>query len=125
MDTVRERDGRTNGEGGINIYTVSGVGWLAAGKLLCSKGSPVWCSVMTWRDGMREQRRSLSPVVQSCSTLCDSMDCSTPGFPAHHQLPELAQTHVHQVGDAIQPSHPLSSPSHLAFNLSQHLGLFK
>ena len=51
-----------------------------------------------------------SSVTQSCPTLCDPMDCSTPGFPAHHQLPELAQTRV-QVGDAIQPSHPLSSPS--------------
>ena len=53
------------------------------------------------------------------------MDCSTPGFPVHHQLLELAQTHVHRVGDAIQPSHPLSSPSSPAFNLSQHQGLFQ
>ena len=53
----------------------------------------------------------LSSVTQSCLTLCDPMDCSTPGFPVHHQLPELAQTHVHRVGDDIQPSHPLSSPS--------------
>ena len=53
------------------------------------------------------------------------MDCSTPGFPIHHQLPELTQTHVHRVGDAIQPSHPLSSPSPPAFSLSQHQGLFK
>ena len=51
-----------------------------------------------------------SSGAQSCLTLCDPMDCSTPGFPVHHQLPELAQTHVHWVGDAIQPSHPLSSP---------------
>ena len=64
-------------------------------------------------------------VTKSCPTLGDPMDCSTPGFPAYHQLPELAQTHVHRVGDAIQPSHPLSSPSPPAFNLSQHLGLFK
>ena len=53
------------------------------------------------------------------------MDCSTPGFPVHRQLPELDQTHVHQVNDAIQPSHPLSSPSPPAFNLSQHQGLFQ
>ena len=53
------------------------------------------------------------------------MDCSTPGFPVLHQLPELAQTHVHWVGDAIQPSHPLSSPSSPIFNLSQHQGLFQ
>ena len=66
-----------------------------------------------------------SSVAQSCPTLCDPMDRSTPGLPVHHQLPELAQTHVHQVSDAIQPSHPLSSPSLPAFNLSQHQGLFK
>ena len=53
------------------------------------------------------------------------MDCSTPGFPVHHHLPELAQTHVHRVGDVIQPSHPQSSPSPPAFNLSQHQGLFQ
>ena len=60
-----------------------------------------------------------------CPTLSDPMDCSTPGFPVHHQLLELPQTHVHQVGDAIQPSHPLSPPSPPAFNLSQHQGLFQ
>ena len=57
--------------------------------------------------------------------LCDPMDCSTPGFPVHHQFPELTQTHVHRVGDATQPSHPLSTPSAPAFNLSQHQGLFQ
>ena len=57
--------------------------------------------------------------------LCDPMDCSTPGFPVHHQLPELAQSHVHGVGDAIQPSHPLSFPSPPALSLSQHQSLFK
>ena len=59
-----------------------------------------------------------SSAAQSCPTLCDPMDCSTPGFPIHHQLLELAQTHVHRVGDAIQPSHPLLSPSPPALNLS-------
>ena len=59
-----------------------------------------------------------SSVAQSCPILCDPMVCSTPGFPVHHQLPELTQIHVHQVSDAIQPSHPLSSPSLPAFNLS-------
>ena len=65
--------------------------------------------------------------VQSLGSvwLCNSMDCSTPGLPVHHQLPELAQTHVHWVGDAIQPSHPPSSPSPPALNLSQHQGLFQ
>ena len=67
----------------------------------------------------------LSSVAQSYLTLWDHMDYSTPGFPVLLQLLELAQTHVHQVGDAIQPSHPLSSPSPPAFNVSQHQGLFK
>ena len=66
-----------------------------------------------------------SSVAKSCLTLCKPMDYSTPGFPAHHQLPELTQTHVHQVSDAIQPSHPLSPPSPPAFNLSQHQGLLQ
>ena len=66
-----------------------------------------------------------SSVAQSCLTLCDPMKCSTPGVPVHHQLPEFTQTHIHQVGDAMQPSHPLLSPPPLAFNLSQHQGLFK
>ena len=65
-----------------------------------------------------------SSVTQLCPTLCDPMGCSTPGFPVHHQLPKLAQTHVHQVGDAIRPS-SLSSPSPPAFILSQHQSLFK
>ena len=62
---------------------------------------------------------------QSCPTLCDPMDCSMPGFPVHHQLPKLVQTHVHWVSDAIQPSHPLLAPSPPAFNLSQHPSLFQ
>ena len=64
-------------------------------------------------------------MAQSCRTLCDPMDCSMPGLPVHHQLSELTQTHVHWVGDAIQPSHSLSSPSPPAFLLSQHQGLFQ
>ena len=62
-------------------------------------------------------------VTQSCPTLCDPVNQSTPGLPVHHQLPESTQTHAHWVGDAIQPSHPLSSPSPPALNLSQHQGL--
>ena len=69
--------------------------------------------------------KGISSVAQLCLTLCASIDCSTPRFPVHHQLPELVQIHVHQVGDAIQPSHPLSSPFPPAFNLSQHQGLFQ
>ena len=66
-----------------------------------------------------------SSVAQSCPTLCNPMNCSTPGLPVHHQLPEFTQAHIHWVGHAIQPSRPLSSPSPPALNLSQHQGLFK
>ena len=71
---------------------------------------------------------SLSPsfccsLAQSCPTLCDPADCCTPGFPVHHHLPDFAQTHAHRVGDAIQPFHPLPSPSPPALDLSQHQGL--
>ena len=66
-----------------------------------------------------------SSVAQSCLTLCDPMDCSTPSLTVHHQLPEFTQTHAHGVGDAIQLAHPLLSPSSPAFSLSQHQGLFK
>ena len=67
----------------------------------------------------------LSSVTHSCPTLCNPTNHSTPGLPVHHQLPEFTQTHAHWVGDAIQPSHPLSSPSPPAPNLSQHQGLFQ
>ena len=67
----------------------------------------------------------LSSVTQSCPTLCNPMNHSTPGLPVHHQLPEFTQTRVHQVGDAIQPSHPLLSPSPPAPNPSQNQGLFQ
>ena len=64
-------------------------------------------------------------VAQSCPTLCDPMNRRTPGIPVHHQLPEFTQTNAHRVSDAIQPSHPLLSPSPLAPNPSQHLSLFQ
>ena len=64
-------------------------------------------------------------VAQSCLSLCDPMDCSMPGLPVHHQLPEFTQTHVHWVANAVQPSHLLLPSSPPAFNLSQHQGLFK
>ena len=68
---------------------------------------------------------AFSSVIQSYPTLCNPIDRSTPGFPGHHQPLELTQTHVHLVSDAIQPSHPLSTPSSLALCLSQHQGLFQ
>ena len=80
---------------------------------------------------MLSLRQSLGGLAQFRSvpqlglTLCDLMDCSTAGFPVHHQLPKLPQNHVHRVSDVIQPSHPLSTPSPPAFNRSQHQGLFK
>ena len=71
------------------------------------------------------QFSAVSSVAQSCLTLCDPMNHSTPGLPVHHQLLEFTQTHAHRVGDAIQPSHPLSSPSPSAPNPSQHQSLFQ
>ena len=84
---------------------------------LAGPGAPV----LVWLFNLPQ----FSSVAQSCLTPCDPMDCSTPGFPVHHQLPELAQIQVHRVSDAIQPSHPLSSPSTPAFNFAQHQGLFQ
>ena len=84
-----------------------------------------FCEVGSAYDTLIVFMDTFSSVTQSCSTLCDPMDCSTPGFPILHQLLELTQTHVHWVGDAIQPSHPLSFPSPPAFTLSKNQGLFK
>ena len=72
-----------------------------------------------------KSRFQFSSRAQFCPTLCELINCSTPGFPVHHKFLEFTQTHVHRVGDAIQPSHPLFSPSPPAFNLSQHQGLFQ
>ena len=79
------------------------------------KSLVLWCSLQV----------QFSSVTHSCLTLCNPMDCSTPGFPVLHQLLKLTQTHVHWVSDAVQWSHPLSSPSPPAFNLSQHQSLFQ
>ena len=100
------------------------------------------CDVPTWGGHQKTMRQQVSipggsrletqaepssvqfsSATQSCPTLCDPMNCSTPSLPVHHQLLESTQTHVHRVGDATQPSHPLSSPSP-ALNLSHHQGLF-
>ena len=78
-----------------------------------------------WYIDTMEYSVQFSSVTQSCPTLCDAMNRSTPGLPVHHQLPEFTQTHVHQVRNAIQPSHPLSSPSPPAPNPSQHQSLFQ
>ena len=78
-----------------------------------------------WRNNSRKNEVQFSSVTQSCLTLCDPVNCSTPGLPVHHKLSEFTQTHVHRVSDAIQPSHPLSSPSPPAPNPSQHQSLFR
>ena len=80
-------------------------------------------SILDWKLLWTEEPQSVSWVSQLCPTLCDPKDCSMPGLPVHHQLPELVQTHVHWVGEAIQPSHLLSSPSPPSPNPSQHRGL--
>ena len=97
---------------------------------MCVEYVFIYRSEKLWDISDREKRCLMkifqfSSVTQSCPTLCDPMDYSMPGFPVHHQLPKLAQTHVHQLSDAIQSSHLLSSPSPPAFNLFQHQGLFK
>ena len=100
----------------------------------CTLGREEWelKSVTFWRQKLRWRilrypGRSvfISLVAQSCLTLCDPMNRSTPSLPVHHQLPESTQTHIHWVSDAIQPSHPLLSPSPPALKFSQHQGLFK
>ena len=99
-------------------------------------GEDTWCGNLnpgfgwvrsSWASAFLGWSRSVqfSSVAQSCPTLCDPMNHSTPGLPVHHQFPEFTQTHVHQVGDAIQPSHLLSSPSPPAPNPSQHQSLFQ
>ena len=75
--------------------------------------------------GIKYRLSFIHSVIQLCPTLCNPMNRKTPGLPVHHQLPEFTQTHVHRVGDTIQPSHPLSSPSPPAPNPSQHQGLFQ
>ena len=83
------------------------------------------CSIASFHRLLNNPFSQFSSVAQLCPTPCNPMDHSMPGLPVHHQLPKFSQTHVHQVSDAIQPSHPLSSPSPLAPNPSQHQGLFQ
>ena len=86
---------------------------------------PFLFSIQTEKRKKKKIHYKFSSVIQSCPTPCDPMNHSTPGLPVHHQLPESTHIHVHRVGDAIQPSHPLSSPIPPARNLSQHQGLFQ
>ena len=93
-------------------------------KFKCPTGTE---NQLIWntKEFIKIHSESVSSVPLSCLTLCNPVDCRMPGFPVHHQLPELAQTHVHWVSDAIQQSYTLLSPSPPAFNLSQHQGLFQ
>ena len=95
-----------------------------SGRVLLQKDREDGGARKHWRGSEGSPQGQFSSVTQSCPTLCDPMNRRTPGLPVHHQLPEFTQTHVHQVGDAIQPSHPLSSPSPPASNPSQHQSLF-
>ena len=97
-----------------------GISWISLEHMLVDTG--YW---FYFRNRITFSSVQFSSVAQSCPTLCDPMNCSTPGLPVHHQLPEFTQTHVHRVGDAIQLSHPLSSPSPPAPNPFQHQGLFQ
>ena len=103
----------------IHSFVIGHLGWICVLPMVNSITVFIGVHVSFWIIVL------VSSVTQLCPTLFNPMDCSMPGFPVHHQLPELAQTHVHQVSDAIQPSHPLSSLYPPAFNLSQHQGLFK
>ena len=102
---------------------------MKSSKSISTAATPTWkwpSSIWGRLEGFQSfSSVQFSSVAQSCPTLCDPMDCSTPGLPVHHQLPEFTQTHIHRVGDAIHPSHPLLSPSPPALNLSQHQGLFQ
>ena len=93
----------------------------------CKLVQPLWRPVWRFLKKLEIELPSdqIRSVAQSCLTLCDPMNCSTLGLPVHHQLPEFTETHVHRVSDAIQPSHPLSSPSPPAPNPSQHQSLFQ
>ena len=135
---------------GVDMYTLLYLKWITNKAQLQSTGNSAQCHghhewegslgengymfmygrvplLSTWNYHSLVNRFSVqfSSVTLLCPTLCDPMDCSTPGLPAHHQLLKITQTPVHPVGDAIQPSHPLSSPSPPAFNLSQHQDLFQ
>ena len=112
--------GRSPGEGNDNLLQYSYL------ENLVDRGA--WQTIVHGVAKSWAWLKQISPQgssVQSCPTLCNPMNCSTPGLPVYHQLPEFTQTHAHWVGDAIQPSHPLSSPSPPALTLSQHQGLFK
>ena len=114
---LTEEERKWTWRGGISLCLYSVV-YNAVSQPFLLKQNAKKCRLAMWPV-------QFSSVTQSCPTVCDPMDCSTPGFPVHYQLLELTQTHDHRFSDAIQPSHPLSSPSPPTLNLSQHQGLFQ
>ena len=139
LDSVGEVEGGIIWENSIETYTLSYVKWMTSASLMHEAGhpNPVLSDNQEGYGGKGRRRGGFrirgtrissvqfSSVAQLCPTLCDPMNCSTLRLPVHHQLPKVTQTHVHRVGDAIQASHPLSSPSPPASNPSQHQGLFQ
>ena len=118
------------GEGEPTLLRISPVARIIclnskSGHSLCFSASLLAVRLAPGTSWVHFSSVQFSSVAQSCPTLCNPMNRSTPGLPVHHQLPEFTQTHVHQVGDTIQPSHPLSSPSPPAPNPSQHQSLFQ
>ena len=111
----------------MNFWVLSTFGLLGTMLLWAFQWTSLYGQVFFLALGFVPSNRiaQFSSVTQSCPTIGDPMDCSMPGLHVHHQLLELAQTHVPHVGEAIQPSHPLSSPSPPSFNLSQHQGPFQ
>ena len=113
-------------ESGMVMCTQPSLKWITNKDLLYTTRNSAQHHVAAWiKAGFGGESVQFSLVAQSCPTLCDPMKHSTPGLPVNHQLPEFTQTHVHRVRDAIQPSHPLSSPSLPGPNPSQHQSLFQ
>ena len=112
------------------VFSITKLRCISLLNVYCCQNTNSYCYEETLQPTLSHPVDSLfyfqfSSVTQSCLTICDPMNHSTPGLPVHHQLLESTPTHVHRVGDAIQPSHPLSFPSPPALNLSQHQGLFE
>ena len=125
------RSGKSPGEGNSNPLQYSclenlmdtGAWWATVYRIAKESDTTEQLKINNLLQGTH--RGSVQFIAQSCPTLCNPMDCSPPGFPVLHQLPELTQTHVHRVSNGIQPPYHLSSPSPPAFNLSQRQGLFQ
>ena len=117
--------------GQLTVLFLSSIHILKDSKSKCAPGAypkhqhANACETTCIEKGRNQGKNQIRSVAQSCPTLCDPMNRRTPGLPVHHQLPEFIQTHVHRVSDAIQPSHPLLSPSPPAPNPSQHQSLFQ